>query len=251
MYQKERLEQVLALVERHGYVTVRFLVEELHYSKATINRDLNALEQMGKVKRTWGGVEPSEAKAIPVLFRYEYEKSKKKRIAKRAAELIGDGETIFIDGSTTAQYMAEYLIEKKELHVLTNNMALAIFLAENGTDVTVLGGKVLETPYMLSGSDTVEAAAHYRADRCFFSTRAVTEEGEMSYTDDIYFLVHRTMMRNASSVVYLADSDKINRKDGKVVLGDFSLVNMVISDHRFSEETQHRYPDVDFLIVEA
>ena len=250
MYQKERLEQLLLLIQKNGYVTVKFLVNELHYSKATVNRDLNTLEKMGKVKRTWGGVELSQAREIPIMFRYEYGKSKKKKIARRAAERIADGETVFIDGSTTAQYMGEFLIEKKNIHVLTNNMALAIFLGEHNIDVTVLGGKILEAPYMLGGIDTVETAARYRVDQCFFSTRDVTENGEMSYADDIYFSMHRIMMHNAKQVVYLVDSDKINRRGGKVVLGDFSLVNTVISDHCFSEDTQKHFPHVEFITVD-
>ena len=250
MIQKERLDRVLRLIEEHGYVTVKFLVDELHYSKATINRDLNTLAQMGKVKRTWGGVEPIQAKVIPVLFRYEYGKSQKRRIAKRAAEEIRDGETVFIDGSTTAQHMSEYLLEKKDLRVLTHNLSLAIFLAENGVDVTVLGGKILESPYMLAGTDAVETASRYRADRCFFSTHDVTDKGQMSYTDDIYFSLHRTMMRNSDSVVYLVDSDKINRRGGKVILGDFSLVDMVISDYDFSDRVKETYPNVKFIMAE-
>ena len=248
--QKERLTRVLGLIEEHGYVTVKFLMEELHYSKATVNRDLNALEQMGKVKRTWGGVEPVQQQTIPVLFRYEYGKSQKRRIAKRAAELIEDGETVFIDGSTTAQHMSEYLLEKKDLHVLTNNMSLAIFLAEHNVHTTVLGGQILEAPYMLAGTDSVETAARYRADRCFFSTHGVTETGEMSYTDDIYFSLHRTMMKNSRSVIYLVDRDKINRRGGKVILGDFSLVDTVISDHSFSDTVQQTYTHVHFITAE-
>lgn len=250
MYHKERLDTILALVEERGYVTVKYLIENLHYSKATVNRDLNTLAQMGKLKRTWGGAEPIEVREIPVMWRYEYGKPIKKRIAKRACELVADGDTLFIDGSTTAQYMGEYLTEKKDLHVLTNNMALAAFLAERGVQVTVLGGRVLEAPYMLAGADTVEAAAKYRADKCFFSTRDVTEGGEMSYADDIYYSMHRTMMRNSEHVVYLVDSEKVGRRGGRVVLGDFSLVDTVISDHDFTKETKDSFPDVEFLKLE-
>lgn len=250
MYQKERLARMLAIIENHGYVTVKYLMEELHYSKATVNRDLNTLAEMGKVKRTWGGAELVESRKIPVSFRYEYGKPAKRRIARRAAELVGEGETIFIDGSTTAQYMGEYLLDKKNVSVLTNNMALAIFLSENGKEVTVLGGQVKEAPYMLAGTDTVESAARYRADQCFFATREVSADGEMAYTDDIYFSMHRTMMRNSDKVVYLVDGEKIDRRGGRVVLGDFSLVDTVVSDYCFSTETREKYSDVEFILVE-
>ena len=57
MYQNERTEKILNLIKSNGYVTVKYLVENLHYSKATINRDLNILAQSGKIKRTYGGAE--------------------------------------------------------------------------------------------------------------------------------------------------------------------------------------------------
>ena len=249
MYKKERLEKILGILEQNGYVTVRYLMEELHYSKATVNRDLNILEQMDKVKRTWGGVELCEQREIPVVFRYEHGKPNKKRIARRAAELVEDGDILFIDGSTTAQYMGEYLAEKKDIKVLTNNMALGIFLADRGVSVTVLGGRILEAPYMLAGNDTAEAAARYRADKCFFSTRDVSGEGEMAYADDIYYAMHRTMIRNSERVFYLVDSDKVDKKGGRVVLGDLSLVDCVISDYEFGSRTVERYPDVEFVRV--
>lgn len=55
MYQKERLEQIMELLERHGYLTVQYLTEQLHYSAATVNRDLHMLEQMQKIRRSYGG----------------------------------------------------------------------------------------------------------------------------------------------------------------------------------------------------
>ena len=249
MYQKERCENILAVIEENGYVTVKYLIEKLHYSKATINRDLNALEEAGKIKRSYGGAELAQTREIPIAFRYEHGKSVKKRIAKRASELVCDGDCIYVDASTTAQYMGEYLIEKKDVTVITNNMALAAFLSEYGKAVVVLGGRVAEAPYMLAGNDTVEMAARYKADKCFFATRDVTEEGEMSYTDDTYALMHKTMIRNSAQAVYLVDSDKVDRQGGRVLLGDLSLVDTVISNHKFSNDTKRKFSGVEFVEI--
>ena len=247
MYQTERLEQILAILKQHGYVTVQYLTKELHYSKATINRDLNQLEQSNRVKRSYGGVELTTPQTVPVLFRYEKAKPVKKRLGKRAAEFVEDGETIFMDGSTTVQYMGEALLEKKDLHILTNNMALAIFLSDYGIDVTVLGGKILEPPYMLAGTDTVEATRRYKADKCFFSTSDISSEGELAYEGDIYFSMHKEMIRNSRRVFYLADRDKVDKGGGRVVLGDLGLVDYVISDYEFSDTVKNRYPEVTFV----
>ncbi len=249
MYQKERLEKIIELLEEHGYATVNYLTKQLHYSKATVNRDLNALEGAGRVVRSYGGVELSTPRAVPVLFRYERSKPAKKKLGAYAAGLVCDGDTIFIDGSTTAQYMGEYLVEKKNIHVLTNNMALAIFLCEHGIEVTVLGGKICEPPYMLAGNDTVETASHYRADKCFFSTSDVSSDGEMFYEGDIYFAMHRVMLKNSEHQYYLIGSEKVDRGGGRRILGDLSLVDHVITDHEFGEHLKARFPKVDFINI--
>ena len=71
MYQKARLDAILKEVKRYGYVTVKYLVGALHYSNATINRDLNALQRQGKILRTHGGVEYIDGGAsVPLPFRY-------------------------------------------------------------------------------------------------------------------------------------------------------------------------------------
>ena len=59
------------------------------------------------------------------------------------------------------------------------------------------------------------------------------------------------MMRNSREVYYLADSEKVDKPGGRVVLGDFSLVDGVISNYRFSDETKSRFPDVRFTETEA
>ena len=249
MYQKERMEKILSILRIHGYVTVRYLTEELRYSTATVNRDLNMLEQMGEILRSYGGVELKAPQTVPVLFRYEQEKLSKKRIAKRAADTVKDGDTIFMDGSTTVQYMGEYILEKKNITVITNNTALSSFLSEYGIDVIVLGGRIMEPPYMLAGADTVEVASHYKADKCFFSTAFATKDGEMAYTGDIFFNLHKTMLRNSQKSFYLVDRKKVDRAGAKVVLGDFSLVDCVISDYRFPTETTARFPKTEFVWI--
>ena len=251
MFQKERMEKILSILKIHGYVTVKYLTEELHYSTATINRDLNMLEQMDEIKRSYGGVELKTPQTVPVMFRYAQGKPAKKRIAKCAAELIEDGDTIFMDGSTTVQYMGEYILQKKNITVLTNNTALSAFLAEYGIDVIVLGGRIMEPPYMLAGHDTVETASHYKADKCFFSTAFVTHDGEMAYTGDIFFTLHKTMMHNAAKTFYLVDRDKVDRLGAKVILGNFSMVDYVISDYSFAPDVRTAFPHTNFINVET
>ncbi len=249
MYQKERLDSILALLEQRGYMTVKSLTEELHYSTATINRDLNLLVKMKKVKRTYGGVEAVTRRGVPLRFRYEKHKTAKKRICKAAADLVADGDTLFIDASTTAEYMGLYLLDKKNLTVITNNNALAEFLADAGVTVIILGGRIVEVPTMTDGEATVEQLLRYRAHKCFFSTSGFTENGEI-LSGATYCALHRAMLRNARESYFLADHTKIGI-EGTHMICDFSALSGVVCDRAFSSETQARYPTTRFYAVKS
>ena len=100
MYQSERLDLILEILKKNGYTTVKYLNEQLHYSNATVSRDLALLEAKKLVKRSYGGVELNENQSTPLVFRYHKMKASKIKIARKAAELIEDGDTVFIDAAT-------------------------------------------------------------------------------------------------------------------------------------------------------
>ncbi len=247
MSQTLRQQQILDILEKRGYVTVRYLVDQIHYSSATINRDLNKMEVLGLVKRSYGGVEAAKKEHLPALpERQFYMKKEKRRIAGAAAQLIQNGDTLFLDGSTTVQYLLPFLSEKKDLRILTNNMRLAIELSNLDFDVVCLGGHVTERPHVLDGDETIEAVQKYQAHKMFFSLDAITIDGNVH---GVHYLLYKTMMKNSDEVYLLIDQTKIvQRLDTK--LCDFSALSGVISDFTFPEETKRMYPNVKFITVQ-
>ncbi len=242
---KLRRDAILDILKKQGYSTVSYLCQTLHYSSATINRDLNLLQSQKLIKRSYGGAELVVSKSIPLVFRYNKAKKEKRLLAIAAANLVEDGDTIFIDGSTTAQYMMQYLINKKDLTVITTNLAISTFLSEYPINVISLGGKIVEPPYVVGGDDTVMMASRYRADKMFFATASVFEDGRIGSGR---YLVHSTMLKNSKKSYYLVDSGKLNR-EVKTILCDFSSVSCVISDFPFPEETKKKYQDTEFIYV--
>ena len=248
MHQKERIKYITEILEKNGYVTVKYLIEELDYSTATINRDLNAMQNQHLIKRSYGGVELVKNRDISLVFRYNKMRPSKNKIGKKAAELICDGDTIFIDGSTTAQYIGKFITEKKDLTVITNNITLAAFLSEHSIEVICLGGRIFETPSMICSDETAENARKYSADKMFFSSGQASENGKIGYGGPFY-PVHKAMMENSREIYFLVDHDKIN-KPAKQYLGTFDDVCGVISDYRFSDETKQKYKITVFIEVE-
>ncbi len=247
MYQKERLDEILNILKQSGYVTIKYLMEQLHYSTATINRDLNILEKKGLVKRSYGGVELVKQSSVLLPFRYHKMKTEKNTIAQKAAELVKDGDVIFIDGTTTTEYMDRHLIFKKNITVITNNIKLVETLATYDVNVVCLGGRAVEKPYMLYSDETVENARTYHANKMFFASGAITRDGKIG-GGDTYFMLERTMLQNADEVYYLADHEKVGAPCSKIVC-KLDEVNGIITDYHFDEETKQKFSNTQFIEV--
>lgn len=244
MYQKERIDKITDILEKNGYVTVKFLTETLHYSTATINRDLNIMEKQKLVHRTYGGVELVKRKDVPLPFRYHKMKSTKEKLGKAAAGLVSDGDIIFLDGSTTTDYIGIHLTDKKDITVITPNIRLTAFLSEYGINMICLGGTVTESPYILGGNLTAENARRYNADKMFFATGAVSPKGIIS--GSYYSPIHRNMMENSKQVYYVADCDKV-RDDFTENFCDLGSVSGIVTDYEFDSAIKKKYKDTEFI----
>lgn len=249
MAQKPRRDEILKYLEENGFATVNELVELLHYSSATVYRDLNELEHLNLVKRSYGGVELAEKRGkLNINQRYDYMRPEKRMLARTAAEYVKDGETVFFIGSSTVEYMTPYLNGKK-FHAITHNIRMVEHFSEMGIDVTCLGGKMFDAPSILMGDDTVECAMKYHVDKAFLSPTGFTEDGQIDVTAP-YYLIYRVMMKNAKKVYLLVDHSKLGKRSDRR-LCDFSAIDCVIGDIEFSEETKAMYPDTEFLCVKS
>lgn len=247
LYQSERLEEILKILNRYHYVTVDYLVEKIRYSPASIRRDLTILEKQGLVKRSYGGVEIKKESYTPFKFRQHSMKTEKNSMAEKAAELVRDNDTVFIDGSTTAQYLGHYLLNKKNITVVTNNMILASYLSENGIKVYCAGGYVHENPGVLAGEITNRTFSSFHADITFFSSLGF--DNGYIYTSNEFFLQHHSIMvENADKRVFICGSDKIGVKKNFIVC-DLDKIDYFISDGILDDNIMLKYNNTEFINV--
>lgn len=132
MYNLERQEQIIQILETCKSISVTKLAKLLYVSQPTIRRDLSILEEQGKVQRTHGGVvlrKVSDAE-IPLMFREDQNIISKKAIAEKAAKLIRNGDVIFLDASSTVSYLIPHLEKLQDIIVVTSSPQTSIRLAE-------------------------------------------------------------------------------------------------------------------------
>lgn len=249
MTKKERINAIIDIISKNGFVTVKYLTKELHYSTATINRDLNDLENQNIVKRSYGGAELAQPRTTSLYFRYSKMRPVKNKIAQKACEFVKDGDTIFIDCSTTAQYMGSYLANKKDLTVITNNLSLASYLSEWKIKVICLGGVIMEPPSMAYSSETIENAKKYGADKLFFSPSTVISDGKIGASNyEEHILLIKAMMENSKEVYMLCDHRKITDACKKY-LGTLADIDVVITDFAFSDEIKEKYNEIKYIEI--
>lgn len=245
MYQSERIDEILKILNKYHYVTVDYLVEKIRYSPASIRRDLTVLEKQGLVKRSYGGVEIKKESYTPFRFRQHSMKLEKNNIATKAAELIRDNDTVFIDASSSAQYLGHFLANKKNITVITNNMVLASHLNGNGIDTYCTGGYICEHPGVLAGEITNRIFSMFHADIMFFSASGF-DDGIIYESSERFLQHHRIMIDNSDRRVFLCGSDKIGIKN-KVIVSNLDEIDFFISDVSLSEDITQKYKNTEFI----
>ena len=214
MYNIERREEILNILEKNKSVSVNKLSELLFVSPPTIRRDLTCLEEEGKVKRTHGGVvlRKTAESEIPLMLREDQNSKSKQIIAEKASAHINNGDVIFLDASSTAAHIVPYLKKFNDIIVITNSPKTSIKLGEANIKNYCTGGLLLAHSVAYVGSETEKFIKNINADVFFFSSRGYTEGGYITDSSIEESLVKKAMLKNSDRVFYLCDSSKKDTK---------------------------------------
>jgi DeoR/GlpR family transcriptional regulator of sugar metabolism len=234
----ERQARLLAWIEERRRASVPEICDAFAVSLATARRDLETLAEQGKVQRVHGGAlavlrAPPEP---PVVQRASEQPDEKRRIAGAAADLVRDGETIFLGSGTTVMELAACLRGRRHLTVFTNSLAVVNVLGDApGVTVNLLGGTVRGSEGSLIGPLTLQALAALRAVRVIMSIRAIDlQEGlTNNYLEES--LVDREILRIASETILLADYTKCGRVS-TVFVAALEEVDLLITDDKTPQE---------------
>ena len=205
-------KELLDYLEEKQYATVEELSAKLFVSQSSVRRRLTSLQEKGLVIRTHGGVKISEANNFfPTFsFRSHLNSSEKKKIALTAVDLVKDGDVVFLDGSTSAFFMAEYLKSFKNLRVITNGIDTLSLLSKNKIDAYSTGGRISNTNRSaLVGQIALNSVRNFHADVAFFSAHSVSSDGQIYDCFEEENYVRREMMKNTTKKVFICDSSKL------------------------------------------
>ena len=197
-----RRNAILELLREQQSVNVTQLAASLGVATETIRRDLKELEASGQLIRTHGGAYITDGvqNDINVSARSVIRKQEKREIARKCAQLVNTGDSIFLDASTTDWCIAQALAEK-HITVVTNSLKVADILS---------AGNYAPRTMSFYGEQTVEDLGRYYADKAFLSCRTVHMEFGATDSNEGEALARRTMLRRSHSTYLAVDHSKLD-----------------------------------------
>ncbi|MCD1162905.1 DeoR/GlpR family DNA-binding transcription regulator [Peribacillus frigoritolerans] len=254
MFAPERRKIILEKLTDLHRITIKELSEEIKVSEATLRTDLSKMEEEGLLKRTHGGAILSEKQDNDTSFTTRELKNRleKAAIAKKAAELLSNGQCIMLDSSSTTLELARTLKEMEiRLTVVTSGINTALELNENSNiTVILLGGIVKKGSYSLEGSLGVNILNQINIDLMFTSANGFSFESGL--TDfSVYEVELKKAMVNASNkVVALLDHTKIN-KNSIASFASIDRIDTIITDFDITDNYAKKLEEqnVDVITV--
>jgi ribose transport system substrate-binding protein len=232
-----RRARILELIRAEGFCSVVSLAKALNVSEVTIRTDLSALESDKLITRIHGGAVLANEGLHGKNFeeRIRVNEDKKRWIARYAAELVVDYDSLILDASTTAYYMAEYLAEREGLTVFTNGVEVAFRLAKNASNKVILTGGLLRpqtASVVAEFGNSALNGVHVR--KAFLSGTGWSPELELMDDDLFEVQMKKSMVDSAEMVIAIVDSTKFG-KPGLASFVQIRNISRVITDNEISE----------------
>lgn len=230
-YVEGRRRQVLDMLQRNPQIRVDELAKRLSVSVVTIRRDLQYLEEKKQITRFYGGAAVSKEAAGYVDDVTIY----RELIAKYAATLVEDGDTIFINTSSNALDLIRY-IKGRHVTVITNNGRAISYKKAEGVDLILTGGEVRHPKEALVGDFATRNLQNIFAKKAFMGCAGISSATGMSTEIANEVNVNRLMIEHTTQTVYLmADHTKVGHNSSFTSCG-IDMVKHLITDELASAE---------------
>ena len=207
----QRYSLILDLIKKRKNIRLNEIIEELKVSEATARRDLNFLEEKGKIRRVHGGAVLVEDREENIDYKKLVFSEEKDRIGKKAASYVKNGDTIFLDAGSTTECVIKYLSGKEDVKVVTNGFTHIEELTKRGIETYLLGGKVKVKTGAVIGSTALFSLKNYNFDVVFIGANGINFDG-YSTPDPEEVLIKSEAVKRGRKVFFLCDHSKFNER---------------------------------------
>jgi DeoR family fructose operon transcriptional repressor len=213
----ERRQSLIDLLRRQPGLRVPEIAAALNVSEGTIRNDLNALEAERRLTRIHGGAVLTEQKSLSntsFTDRHREHAKEKDAIARVAADMVLDGDSILLDASSTVYYLALALETKQRLRVVTNGLDVARLMAKNASNTVILIGGILhQDGSSVTGLFSEQVIRELHIQKAFVSASGFSVERGLTEVHLEEAQLKRKAIESAKQVFALVDSSKLGHED--------------------------------------
>lgn len=224
-----RKEKIKELLAEKKSVTVTELAKMFNRTEETIRRDLTQLESEGFLKRIYGGayIEDIVQSDVDVKLREKIMVKDKEIIASECAKRIMDGESIFLDASTTSLYIATK-IKNKKLTVITNSLKIANLLSSaESIRLLMIGGILDNSSLSFVGKNAQTDMMQYFVDKAFISCRSIHLKSGITDSNEQQAEVRKLAIKHSNHAYLVVDHTKFD-KTSFALIGQIEEINTVV-----------------------
>ncbi len=238
---QERRKRILQYINEHQKAEIKELSVFLGETDITVRRDLIELEKAKLLIRTHGGaILSGQKKSVwqtsSIYNRLERNRDKKERIARFAATLIQDNESLFIDGGSSNQIFASVIKDKNNMLFVTNSPDIADILLENeGNRVIQIGGEMTRDTHLTIGPDAEAHIESHYLDKCITSVSGIDPDVGCFAAIPSEASMKRALVSHARETILLVDSSKFNRKAFCLAFG-LDRIRSIVTDSDTSKD---------------
>ena len=242
MLTQERYQSILSMVNEKNAVTVSELAELLEISESTVRRDLTALDELGKLKKVFGGATAiTKTEGVyedNVSLREHLMSAEKTEIAKYSATLINNTDFVFIDSGTTTSRLIDF-IENNQATYVTNGIVHARKLVQKGLNAYLIGGKVKAATEAVVGAEGIANLKNFNFSKAFMGTNGIDVAAGFTTPDIEEAMMKEAAVKKAYMAFVLADHSKFRRVFSVTFsqLKTCCIITDSVPDNRYAKET--------------
>ncbi len=217
MLREERLLRISQQLVREHKVLCNELATQFGLTPASIRLDLQELEKRGLATRVYGGaVLATSGQAVQeqrVVERLDVQRAAKQAIGQAAAGLIGDSETIMIDGGTTTIEVCRHFPSKRNLTVISCALhsLWQELVSRPNLQIFITGGYLRAESLSLVGQAATNTLSSFRANKAILGIDGISLESGLTTFSFLEADVKKRMIETSQQLVIVADHTKFGR----------------------------------------
>ena len=232
-----RKNKIKDLITERKSITVTELSKKFEVTEETIRRDLKTLEDENFLTRTYGGafIQSGVKNEVNLSIREVAYIDSKKAIASQCRKLIHNGDSIFLDSSTTALFIAK-AIRDMRLTIVTNSLLVVDQLADcENIQLICIGGTLSRNYKSFNGATAIQSLSNFFLDKTFMSCRSLCIEHGITDSSEGLAVIRQKLLKHSNEVYVIADYSKFDKTSFIYICG-FSQITGLVTDKPLRQE---------------